>query len=105
MELTITPLDRPEERDLRVLAVAAGIDRLSRANLLSPYETTVALKVALRALLETTRAPIAMIHQCRGLLRELEVEQGQPEVTEILAALTSPTTTPETTDPLFSHAV
>ena len=65
---------RPEEHDLRVLACSAGIDRLSRANLLTPYETTVALKLALRALLLTTRAPIAMLHQVRGMLLELETE-------------------------------
>lgn len=72
----LSTLDRPEERDLRVLACASGIDRLSRANLLTPYETTVAMKLALRTLLLTTRAPIAMIHQVRGLLNELEAEQG-----------------------------
>lgn len=73
---TLSTLDRPEERDLRVLAVASGIERLSRANLLTPYETTVAMKLALRDLLQTTRAPIAMLHQVRGLLNELELEQG-----------------------------
>jgi hypothetical protein len=77
---TILPtLDRPEERDLRVLACASGIDRLSRANLLTPYETTVAMKLALRTLLLTTRAPIAMIHQVRGLLNELEREQAHAD--------------------------
>lgn len=65
---------RPEEHDLRVMAVASGIDRLSRANLLTPYETTVAIKLALRGLLLTTRAPIAMLHQVRGMLLELETE-------------------------------
>lgn len=77
-ELTasLTLLDRPEETDLRVMATAAGVDRLSRANMLTPYETTVSMKLALRAILKNTRAPMAMIHQMRGLLNELEAEQG-----------------------------
>ena len=68
--------DRPEENDLRVMAVATGIDRLARANVLSPFETTIALKLALRKLLDECRAPMATIHQFRGFLRELEAEQS-----------------------------
>lgn len=67
-------LDRPEERDLRVLAVAAGIDRLGRANLLTPYELSIALKLALASMVKENRAPMATIHQFRGYLLDIEAE-------------------------------
>lgn len=82
--------DRPEERDLRVLAVVAGIDRLSKANLLTPYELSIALKLALGAMVKGTRAPMATIHQFRGFLLDLESEVGG-QMSEVggLDALTS----------------
>jgi hypothetical protein len=67
---------RPEEKDLRVMATSMGIDRLSKAHGLTPFETTIAMKLALRKLLGENRAPMATIHQFRGLLRELEAEQA-----------------------------
>lgn len=67
-------LDRPEERDLRVLAVVAGIDRLARANLLTPYELSIALKLALASMVKENRAPMATIHQFRGYLLDIEAE-------------------------------
>lgn len=66
--------DRPEERDLRVLAVVAGIDRLGRANALTPYELSIALKLALAELVAATRAPMSTIHQFRGYLLDIEAE-------------------------------
>lgn len=70
-------LDRPEERDLRVLAVVAGIDRLGRANLLTPYELSIALKLALASMVKENRAPMATIHQFRGYLLDIEAEMAR----------------------------
>lgn len=70
-------LDRPEERDLRVLATATGIDRLARGHGLTPYETMVAMKIALGTIVVNNRAPMATIHQFRGFLLDLEEEIGR----------------------------
>lgn len=69
-------LDRPEERDLRVLATATGIDRLARGHALSPYESMVALKLALASIVKGNRAPMASIHQFRGFLLDIEAEMA-----------------------------
>lgn len=78
--------DRPEERDLRVLAVVAGIDRLGRANALTPYELSIALKLALAELVAATRAPMSTIHQFRGYLLDIEAGLAMSPMGEALTA-------------------
>lgn len=74
-------LDRPEERDPRVMYTAAGVARLGRGNGLTPYELAVALKLALTTLVKANRAPMATIHQFRGFLLDIEAEMVADEET------------------------